>query len=50
MVPYNVSFCVYIACEHLVHRGLCSQEICVYNLKWIEHWVKYGHYPPEVVV
>ncbi|GAG02201.1 unnamed protein product [marine sediment metagenome] len=47
MVPYNPNFCAYRECTHLVHRGLCDLEECIYNLKWIKYWEAHGVYPPN---
>ena len=50
--PYNIDFCRAIVegpehCEHLKENDMCGLNKCVYNIKWVKYWEKYGVYPPE---
>ena len=46
-IPYNAQFCVAQECPHLEHRGECTEDKCIYNLKWIKYWERFGVYPPN---
>lgn len=52
--PYNIEFCQFIVegtehCPHLKQNDMCSLTECIYNLKWVKYWERFGIYPPEGV-
>jgi putative ribosome biogenesis GTPase RsgA len=44
--PYNSKFCKFIDCVHR-HGNKCEVEECIYNMKRIIFWEKFGVWKGE---